>query len=151
MSEDEKIPESLIDRSANEPEGAMKPIVLKLKESSKKSKKKDVGDKKAKYSRGLKDIQEFEGNMVVIAKKASKALSKGVDVYDREREQSSREKMDGAIEDYLHNTAKASSAALKESADIPMDIAEAISPVSYRKRLRRGLRRASKYIRLWRI
>ena len=129
----------------------MKPIVLKLKKSGKRNKKKDNGDEKTKYSRGLKGVQKFEGNMVSIAKKTTKALSKGVDVYDREREQSSKEKTDGAIEDFIHNTAKASSAALKEAADIPVDIAEAISPVSYRKGLRRNLRRASKFIRLWRI
>jgi hypothetical protein len=151
MSEEDKNTESLSDNAANQPEGAMKPILLKLKKGGKKSKKKDDSGKKARYTGGLKGIQEFDGKLVSIAKKTTKALSKGVDVYDREREQSSMEKKDGAIEDFIHNTAKASSAALKEAADIPIDIAEAISPVSFRKRLRRPLRRVSKYLRLWRI
>ena len=150
MSENENKPE-MFDASASQPNEPMKPTVLKLKKSGKKDKKKNGGEEKVRYSRGLKDIQKFDGNMVVIAKKATKALAKGVDVYDSEREQSARKKTDGAIEDFIHNTAKASSAYLKEAADIPMDLAEAVSPISYRKRLRRNLRRAAKYIRLWRI
>lgn len=149
MSEDEKNEVNLSSLPADQREEAVKPIVLKLKQNKKKSKKKNTGDEKVKYTRGLKDIQEFEGDLVVITRKATKALSKGVEVYDREREQSARQKKDGALEDYIHNTAKASSSALREAADIPVDIAEAISPVRYRKRARRLLRRASKNIRLW--
>ena len=149
MSDDEKNEASLPDSPANQKEEAVKPIVLKLKKNNKKSKKKDNGNGKVKYSRGLKDIQEFEGNLAVISKKATKALSRGMETYDHEREQSSREKKDGALEDYFHNTAKASSVALREVADLPLDIAEAINPVRYRKRLRRNLRLVSNYIRLW--
>jgi hypothetical protein len=151
MSQDENSTGNIFDHSADQPEGATRPIVLKLKKGGKKRKKDEGGEKKVKYSRGLKDIQKFEGSMVGIARKATSALSKGVEVYDIEREKSSREKTDGAIEDFIHNTAKASSASLKEAADIPIDMAEAISPISYRKRLRRNLRRATKTIRLWRI
>jgi hypothetical protein len=151
MNQDEKSTGNIFDHSEDQSESATRPIVLKLKKGGKKSKKNESGEKKVKYSRGLKDIQKFEGNMVGIARKATSALSKGVEVYDVEREKSSREKTDGAIEDFIHNTAKASSASLKEAADIPVDIAEAISPISYRKRLRRNLRRATKTIRLWRI
>ena len=150
MSEDEKSNVGLLDRSGSEPGSALKPIVLKFKKSKKKDKSVDA-ERKEKYSRGLEDIQRLEGNVVRISQKATKALSKGMDVYERERQQSAKEKTDGVIKDFIHNTARAGSAYLKEAADIPLDLAEAVSPRSYRKRLRRNLRRASKFIRLWRI
>jgi len=150
MSEDEKSNVGLLDRPGSEPGSALKPIVLKFKKSKKKDKSVDA-ERKEKYSRGLEDIQRLEGNVVRISQKATKALSKGMDVYERERQQSAKEKTDGVIKDFIHNTARAGSAYLKEAADIPLDLAEAVSPRSYRKRLRRNLRRASKFIRLWRI
>ena len=153
MSDDEKTNVRILDRSGSQPGSALEPIVLKFKKSKKKKEEEPVVEDKReeKYSRGLKYIQRLDGNVVHIAQKATKALSKGMDVYDREREKSAREKTDGAIEDFINNAAKAGSAYLKEAADIPVDLAEAISPVSYRKKLRKNLLRASRFIRLWRI
>ena len=168
MSEDEKNKIDLTDRFSNLRGAKLKPIVLEFKKT--RNSKEDDNDEDddeqssdnrdnddavdeggAKYSRGLEDIQRLEGNVVRVTQKATKALSKGVDVYERERERSAKEKTDGAIEDFIHNSAKASSAAIKEAADIPIDLAEAINPVASRKRLRKNLRRVSKFIRLWRI
>lgn len=158
MSDENNDTVNLSNPSSTRPEEALKPIVLKLKKNGKKGGKKSEGvggesgkKRKVKYSRGLRDIQKFEGNLTRIAKKASKVVSKGVSTYERERQKSARARTDGAIEDYIHNTAKAGSAALKEAANIPIDLAEAFSPINYRKRLRRSLRRTSKFIRLWRI
>ncbi len=158
MSDENQNKLSLMNRSNSHPDETVKPIVLKLKKGGKKRNKKEEAsapeggsERKMKYTRGLRDIQKLDENMVSIARKASKAVSKGMDVYERERNQSARAKTDGAIEDFINNTAKAGSAALKEAADIPVDIAEAVNPISYRKRMRRSLRRASKFIRLWRI
>lgn len=153
MSDDEKTTVRVLERSGSQPGGSLKPIVLKYKKSKKQeeSVEEERDERKTKYSKGLGDIQRIEGNAIHIAQKATKALAKGVDVYERERGQSAREKTDGAIEDFIHNSAKASSAYLKEVADIPVDIAEAVSPTSYRKRLRKNLRRVSKFIGLWRI
>ena len=150
MSDDEKSNVDLSERPGSQPGSTLKPIVLKFKKSKKKDKSVD-DERKEKYSPGLKDIQRLEGKVVRIAQKATKGLAKGVDVYERERQQSAKAKTDGAIEDFIHNTAKASSTYLKETADLPLDLAEAVSPRSSRKRLRRSLRRASKFIRLWRI
>lgn len=150
MTDDEKSNVDLLDRPEDQPDSVLKPVVLKYKKSKKKDKNGD-DERKEKYSRGLEDIQRLEGNITHISQKATKALSKGMDVYERERQQSAKQKTDGVIEDFIHNSAKAGSAYLKEAADIPLDLAEAVSPRSYRKRLRRNLRRASKFIRLWRI
>lgn len=168
MSEDEKNKIDLTDRLSSLHGAKLKPIVLEFKRA-KNDKDNDfdkddneedhdeadhdeaVNEGRAKYSRGLEDIQRLEGNVVKVTQKATRALSKGVDVYERERERSAKEKTDGAIEDFIHNSAKASSAAIKEAADIPIDLAEAVNPVASRKRLRKNLRRVSKFIRLWRI
>ena len=150
MTDDEKSNVDLLDHPDSQPDSVLKPVVLKYKKSKKKDKNGD-DERKEKYSRGLKDIQRLEGNITRISQKATKALSKGMDTYERERQQSAKQKTDGVIEDFIQNTAKAGSTYLKEAADIPVDIAEAVSPRSYRKRLRRNLHRASKFIRLWRI
>ena len=150
MADEEKVNIHKLSRPAVQNEPELKPIVLKY---TKLKKKKDVveDDGKEKYSKGLKDIQRLEGNVVRITQKTTRALSKGMDVYERERERSAKEKTDGAIEDFIHNSAKAVSTSLKEASDIPLDVAESVSTNAYRKRLRKGLRRASDFLRLWRI
>ena len=129
----------------------MKPIVLEYKRHKKKSKPRADDDSQEKYSDGLEDVQVLEGNMVHIAQRVSKAASKGLDTYEQERQRSAKEKTDGAIEDFFNNSAKATSAYLKEASDIPVDVVESLNTESYRKRMRRNLRRASKLIRLFRI
>ena len=89
--------------------------------------------------------------MIRIAQRAAKAASKGLDTYEQERQRSAKEKTDGAIEDFFNNSAKATSAYLKEASDIPVDVVESLNTESYRKRMRKNLRRASKFIRLFRI
>jgi hypothetical protein len=151
MTEDEKnSPVKLVPHPSDPSQAGIQPIVLEYKKRKKKSK--DIGDTaEAKYSKGLEDIQILGGNFVRIAQKASKAVYKGIDTYQRERAQSSSKKKDGAIEDFIYNSAKGASDFMKETSDIPVDLAESINTKSYRKRLRRGLRRSSRIIRLFRI
>ncbi len=150
MTEDENNKVRLLRLSRGKSQPELQPIVLEYKKRGKKSKNDGEGAK-VKYSKGLEDVQRLEGDVVRIAQKATKALSKGIDTYEREREQSSKDKTDGAIEDYFQNSAKAASTYLKEASDIPVDLVESVNKTSYRKRLRRSLRRASKIIRMWRI
>ena len=128
----------------------VKPIVLEYKRDKEEKTTQDPKSK-AKYSKGLKDIQTLEGDVLRVSQKAAKAFSKGIDTYQAEREKSAEEKTDGAIEDFVHNSAKAMSASLKEASDIPVDIAESISTDSYRKQLRRALKETSKAISFWRL
>jgi len=135
--------------SDSESKTKVKPIIL---EYTPKEAKKDSGSKsKAKYSKRLEDVQTMEADILRVSQKAAKALSKGIDTYQTEREKSAEEKTDGAIEDFMHNSAKAMSASLKEASDIPVDIADSISSDANRKRLRRTLREASKSLDFWRI
>lgn len=150
MSESENKKPRVLRRSHGKLQPEIKPIVLEYKERRKKSAA-ETDEGKDKYSDGLEDVQVLEGNVVRVAQRAVRALSKGVDTYERERERSAKEKTDGAIEDFFNNSAKATSAYLKEASDIPVDLMESINTESYRKRLRKSLRRSSKLIRLFRI
>ncbi len=155
MTDDEKSKVRLLSRSSADAETQLKPIVLEFKRRKKKddasSEKNGSDERKIKYSRGLEEIQRLEENAIRIGHKAARSLSKGAEVYERERQQSAKEKTDGAIEDFIHNSAKAASASMKEASDIPIDLAESINTGSYRKGLRKTLKRVSKFIRLWRI
>lgn len=127
----------------------MQPIVLDFKERRKK--KRVIEKDEEQYSGGLKDLQRMEGDVLRVTKRSARAVSKGLDTYDQERKRSAKGKKDGAIEDFANNSAKAASVVMKEAAEIPMDIAESMSTHSYRKRLRKNLRRVSRVIRLFRI
>ena len=135
-------------QSGGELQPDMKPILLEYKKWKKKEKNKPK-EGKAKYTRGLKDIQRMEGDSVHLVKTAARAISKGIDTYDQARQQSAKKKTNGAMRDFINNSAKATSAFLKESSDIPVDLAESISRLSMRKNLVKGLRRASKRILRW--
>jgi len=126
------------------------PIVLEYKK--RKKKKRTLEDEKEiRYSKDLKDVQKLEGNILRITKRSTHALSKGIDTYERERDNSAKEKKDGAVEDFVDNSAKAANTYMKEVSEIPMDIAETFGEKSYRKQTRKNLRRALKALRLFRI
>ena len=136
-------------RSRGKLEAEIKPIVLEYRKRRKQ--KAADEDEQEQYSEGLEDIQQLEGNIMRLAKRSARVVSKGLDTYDQERQKSAKEKKDGAIEDFVHNTAKAASVSMKEASEIPMDIVESVNTKNYRKRLRASLRRTSKIIRLFRI
>jgi hypothetical protein len=128
----------------------VRPIVIDYKKR-RKNKRRAEEDDEERYSEGLEDVQRLEGDLVRVAKRSANAFSKGIDTYEQERNRSAKEKKDGALEDFVHNSAKAASASMKEASELPVDIAEALSGRSYRKRARRTLRRLSGTIRLFRI
>lgn len=150
MSESKSIKPRVLRRIRGKLQSDMKPIVLEYKGRKKKSETKS-DESQDKYSAGLEDVQVLEGDVMRVAQRAIRALSKGVDTYEAERKKSAEEKTDGAIEDFFHNSAKATSAYLKEASEIPVDMVESMNKESYRKRLRKYIRRTSKFIRLFRI
>lgn len=148
MSEEPKV--RVLRRTGSGLKPEIKPIVLEYQRKDKEEKK-SKGQSKTKYSKGLEDIQTMEGDILRVSQKAAKAFSKGIDTYQAEREKSAEDKTDGAIEDFVHNSAKAMSASLKEASDIPVDIAESLDKGSYRKQLRKALKETSKAISFWRL
>ena len=129
----------------------LQPIVIEYRSRKNKPKVQDDDDGREKYSKDLRDFEEGEGRLVRVMKRTTRAVAQGVDTYDRERRRSAKEKKDGPIEDFPHNAAKAVSEALREGADIPIDLAEAFAPKDYRRRVRRSLKRVSKGLRLFRL
>lgn len=150
MSNDFKKP-LIYKRSDDTSETELKPIVLNYRALMKKKEKDQEENGKKKYSRGLKDVQEAEADLVRLARRTSKALSKGLDTYDRERIRSANEKKDGAIEDIAHNSAKAISDSLKEVSDILIEFADTNYAKNFQKRLRRSLKRTVKSLRVFRL
>jgi|SRR5688572_28648877 len=149
MSETENRKVLVLRRTRGGLQSEVQPIVIEYK---KRRKKKAVeGEGEERYSEGLEDVQRLEGNLVRVAKRSTKAFSKGINTYETERNRSAKEKKDGAIEDFVDNSAKATSAFMKEASEIPVDIAETLGDRSYRKRTRKNLRRLSRTIRLFRI
>lgn len=151
MSEHEERKLMVLRRSRGRLHAQVEPIVLEYRERKRK-KKGDVSvDEEENFSEDLADLQLLDRDMVRVARRSARALSKSIDTYDEERKRSAEEKRDGAVEDFAHNTAKAASAYLKEASEIPMDIAEALDTRSLRERRRKSLRQASRIIRLFRI
>lgn len=129
----------------------VQPIVLEYKDRKKKKKRVIEDEKEEKYSKGFEDIQQLEGNILRVTKRSTNALSKGLNTYERERSLSAKEKKDGALEDFVDNSARATSTYLKEVSEIPIDIAESLNIKPDRKRARKNLRRVSRVIRLFSI
>ncbi len=147
MSIDDQKPQ-IFHWSSSELRPELKPIVLDYKKWKKKAKNKGKGGK-PKYTRSLKDVQRLDEDNVHIAQKTARALSKGIDTYEKERRRSAKKKKDGAIEDFYQNSAKAASTSLKEVSDIPVDLADSLNRLALRKNIRKSLRRASKSISRW--
>ena len=150
MAETEKKKVLVMRRSGGKLKPGLQPIVLEYKERKKKTKA-EAENTDPKYSDGLEDVQRAEGDVMRVAQRSARALSKSLDTYEQERKRSAKEKRDGAIEDFPHNSAKAVSTYMKEMSDVPMDIAESLDTSSYRKRLRDSLHQTSRIIRLFRI
>jgi hypothetical protein len=151
MSDTKKPKAIVLRRTRTGLQSEVQPIVIDYKKRRKNKQWAVEDDDEERYSEGLEDVQRLEGNLVRIAKRSTSTLSKGIDTYEQERNRSAKEKKDGAIEDFVHNSAKAASASMKEASELPVDIAEALGDRSYRRRTRKNLRRVSGTIRLFRI
>lgn len=136
-------------RARGKLQAGLEPIVFEYRR--KKQAKPAVSANGEQYSDGLGDVQRAEADLLRVARRATRAMTKGIETYDEERSRSAHEKEDGAIEDFPHNSAKAMSEALKEASELPLDIAEALAPRDYRRRMRKNLRQLSKTLRVFRL
>ena len=139
-------------RSRGQLQPGLRPIVLEYVRDDEETADTEVDRERGEeYSEGLADFQQAEADLVRVARRATSAVAKGIDTYDQERRASAKSKKDGAVEDFPHNSAKAVSAALKEASELPLDVADAVTTKNYRKRLRKGLRRISRSMRVYRL
>jgi hypothetical protein len=131
----------------------IQPVVLEYRSTERRSSADRYSDRDEdeRYSDDLEDFQRAEKDLVRAARRATRAVYRGIDTYDEERRESAQAKKDGAVEDFPHNYAKAVSETLREGADVPLDLAEALAPKDHRKRVRRNLKRVSRTLRLFRL
>lgn len=84
--------------------------------------------KKKKYSKGpARSFQELEAGLTKSARKIAKAVREGLDKYSEARDESSRDKRDGALRDILKNQSKALRTALPLAAEAPADLLDSIA------------------------
>jgi hypothetical protein len=150
MSETENRKVIVLRRTREGLQSEIRPILIEYKERRKRKRRAGEDDEE-RYSEELEDVQRLEGNLVRVAKRSARVFSKGIDTYERERNRSAKEKKDGAIKDFIDNSAKATSTSMKVASEIPVDIAEALRDRSSRKQTRKSLRQISGTIRLFRI
>jgi hypothetical protein len=123
-----------------EPLDLSKPIVIKVKKQKKK-----------KYSSGLKDVQVIGRRMSKVSSSMARSFSEGIDTYRKASNKSARKRRDGALRDLSINVAKGFSRALRESSDIPFDLAKSFVTRGSRRTTRRQIRAISRFNRILRI
>jgi hypothetical protein len=136
-------------RSTSNTQAGLRPIVLEYRAKDDTSTTRRRSGER--YSEDLEDVQRTEADLVRVMRRATRAVSHGVDTYDRERSRSAQEKTDGAVEDFPHNYAKAVSETIKEASELPLDVADALAPRNYGRRARRTLKQVSRTLRLFRL
>jgi len=108
------------------------PIVIRLDNKKK--------NKKRRYTRGMRTMQEFELGFTRSTERIGKAVSRGLSVYRRRRNKSSRNRRDGAIRDGIENVSRAVGRALRTGSDAPYQFAKAINSRRFSKQIRDALR-----------
>ena len=116
------------------------PLVIDLR-SKPKSKR------KRRYSRGLAEIQETERHLVRASHRLANAITEGLGEYRKRRLKSARQKKDGAMRDFIPNSSRALSKALKTASKLPDDLARALDTPQNRKRIRRQLKQLDRSLR----
>jgi len=104
----------------------VKPIVVKLKGKK----------KKRKYSGSLKPMQKGMRTSTKASDKFLNALSAGLTKYRKRQDRSSRKKKDGALKDWVRNTASGLGTTLRKSSKVPSIWAKSMT----RRQTRRGVR-----------
>lgn len=118
------------------------PVVINLKQKKKR---------KRRYSKELEEIQQMERHLTRSTHRMAQAIEQGLAAYRKRSDRSARKKKDGAILNFIPDSAWAMSRALEEASPIPYDIARAMSTKRSRQRLRRQLRMATRTLRTLRL
>ena len=103
--------------------------------------------KKRKYSKGLKEIQQFGRSMNKASGRVARAVAKGMATYRKRSDKSARKKRDGALRDLSVNLAEGLGKTVRILSGVPTDLANAMNGRRARKRVRRQLRATSRLLR----
>lgn len=103
--------------------------------------------KKRRYSKGLKEIQQFERSLSKASTRVARAVAKGMETYRKRSATSALKKRDGALRDFSVNFADGLGKTMRVLSGVPSDLAKAVNTPRARKRMRRQLRAASRVLR----
>ncbi len=103
--------------------------------------------KKRKYSKGLKEVQQFGRSMSKASTRVARALAKGMATYRKRSDKSASKKRDGALRDLSVNLAEGLGKSMRILSGVPSDLAKAMNGPRARKRVRRQLRATSRLLR----
>ena len=103
--------------------------------------------KKRKYSKGLKEIQQFGRSMNKASARVARAVAKGMATYRKRSDKSSFKKRDGSIRDFAVNLAAGLGKTLRVLSGVPSDLAKGLDTKRARKRARRQVKIASRIVR----
>ena len=99
--------------------------------------------KKRKYGPGLRSVQELERGMSEAGETLAKAVSRGLTVYRKRSNKSSRKRRDGAIRDAVQNWTKAVGKTVRDASDAPYDMVKTLNSNKISKQLRGVVKLAS--------
>ena len=103
--------------------------------------------KKRKYSKGLKEMQQFGRTMNKASSRVARAVAKGMATYRKRSDKSALKKRDGALRDFALNLAEGLGKTMRGLSGVPADLAKAVNGPRARKRMRRQLRATSRLLR----
>lgn len=96
----------------------------KESQASEKSRPKS-GSEDRKYSEGTQMLQQMERGFTRATYRLAHGFSEGIRTYYEESEKSAQKKEDGAVRDFLRNSAAGFSNAMEEMSKAPYEIAKA--------------------------
>lgn len=96
--------------------------------------------KKRKYSRGLRTVQDAERGLARASATLGKAVARGLSVYRKRSNKSSRKKRDGAIRDGIENWTRAMSRGMRVASKAPYQFVRRVNRRRVSKQIRDAVR-----------
>ena len=107
--------------------------------------------KKRKYSRGLKQPQIAGRRGLKAASRITRAISKGIELFRKRSNKSSRKKRDGMLRDLAVNAGRGAGRTLRVASKAPLNLARAFQGKGLRKPNRRVTKALGRLLRGLRI
>lgn len=129
------MPQTQSPRSKTQDEPEVQPVIVVSVDDGYKKRKKKRGS-----SRNLRRLDDIEFRASKSLHRVTKAVNRGVETYLDKRDASERKRQDGAIVDFVVNSATGASQAVSDSAPVLIDLAKAFTTNRRRRQIRRLVR-----------
>jgi hypothetical protein len=94
---------------------------------------------KRKYSKNLREVQEFERYASKAFNRMARSVEAGIREWRKQTDRSARRRRDGAIRDALDNFALATGKQMRVMSRVPEDVVDAVRALKIRRVVRRLL------------